>query len=116
MKAMSAFKRFILWDYPRAGWQYDLIVGLILVFIFLTPREFFRDQPRASDIVMVPTATGSAYFIEPVLLEGVPEQNRPERAAELIRARTKKKHDVARLEPIFDAEKDLRGYMAFTTP
>src|SRR5438309_1891400 len=39
-------KRFILWDFPRASWQYDLIVALILAFIFLTPRDLFRDQPR----------------------------------------------------------------------
>ena len=37
-------KRFILWDYPRASWQYDVMVGIILAFIFLTPREWFRDQ------------------------------------------------------------------------
>src|SRR5215831_10091905 len=113
---MSALKRFILWDYPRAGWQYDLIVALILAFIFLTPRDFFKDQPRASDVVMVPTANGSAFFIEPVLLGGISEPERQVKAAELIRTRTKKKHDVTRLEPIFDAEKELRGYMAFTTP
>ena len=38
----SGFKRFILWDYPRASWQYDVMVALILAFIFLTPREVFR--------------------------------------------------------------------------
>ena len=35
-------KRFILWDFKRGSWQYDVIVGLILAFIFLTPREVFR--------------------------------------------------------------------------
>ena len=43
---MSGFKRFILWDYARASWQYDVMVGIILAFIFLTPRDWFRDQPR----------------------------------------------------------------------
>jgi hypothetical protein len=43
---LTGLKRFILWDYPRAGWQYDLMVGLILAFIFLTPRDWFRDQTR----------------------------------------------------------------------
>lgn len=113
---MNGLKRFILWDYPRAGWQYDLMVALIVAFIFLTPRDFFRDQPKASDIVMVPASHGSAFFIEPDLLDGVGENERAVRAADLIRARTKQRHDINRLEPIFDAEKDLRGYMAFTTP
>ena len=26
-------KRFILWDYPRASWQYDVMVGVILAFL-----------------------------------------------------------------------------------
>ena len=113
---MNGLKRFILWDYPRAGWQYDLMVAIILAFIFLTPRGFFRDQPKASDVVMVPASHGSAFFIEPDLLDGVSEGDRAARAGDLIRARMKKRHEITRLEPIFDAEKDLRGYMAFTTP
>ena len=34
-------KRFIFWDYPRASRPYDLIVGVILAFIFLTPQSWF---------------------------------------------------------------------------
>ncbi|MFN9754336.1 MAG: hypothetical protein ACK55L_02935 [bacterium] len=52
----SSLQRFILWDYPRASWQYDVVVLLIVAFIFFTPREWFRDQPRASSIVMLPLA------------------------------------------------------------
>ena len=51
-------KRFILWDFPRASWQYDVMVGIILGFIFLTPRDWFRDQariPNASSIAMLPS-------------------------------------------------------------
>jgi hypothetical protein len=114
--SMNGLKRFILWDYPRAGWQYDVMVGIILVFIFLTPREWFRDQPKASDVVMVPADHGSAFFIEPAALDGTAEAQLSGKAADLIRARTGKKHQVNRLEPIFDSEKDLKGYMAFTTP
>ena len=54
-------KRFILWDVPRASWQYDVIVAVILAFIFLTPRDWFRDQPRiphASSIALLPTEKG----------------------------------------------------------
>ncbi len=113
---MHGLKRFILWDYPRAVWQYDLMVALILVFIFLTPREWFRDQPRASHVVMVRSENGSAFWIEPELLAGVSETSRTQQASSMIQARTGKKHSVTRVEPIFDAEKEIRGYMAFTTP
>ena len=113
---MTGLKRFILWDYPRAGWQYDLMVGLILVFIFVTPREWFHDQPRANSVVMVPAPHGSAFWIEPGLLDELSETERASRAGKMIQSRTGKKHVVTRVEPIFDAEKEIRGYMAFTTP
>ena len=113
---MNSLKRFILWDYPRAVWQYDLMVALIVAFIFLTPREWFRDQPRASSIVKVPSDSGSAFWIEPELLEGVPDSARPIKASSMIQARTGKKRSVTRVEAIFDAEQEIRGYMAFTTP
>ncbi len=113
---MSGLKRFILWDYPRAGWQYDLMVGIILAFIFLTPREWFRDQPRASSVAMIPSERGSAFWIEPELLNGVPDAGRVSRASSMIQARTGKKHTITRIEPIFDSEQEIRGYMAFTTP
>ncbi|MEO7143548.1 MAG: hypothetical protein ABI165_08605 [Bryobacteraceae bacterium] len=114
---MGGFRRFILWDYPRAGWQYDVMVSLILVFIFLTPRDWFRDQPKASSVVMVPAANGtSAFWIEPDLLAGVSEAGRAARVTALVRKRTGKKPAMVRLEPIFDSEQVLKGYMAFTTP
>ena len=35
------------WAYERGTWQYDVAVILILVFVLLTPRNWFRDQPEA---------------------------------------------------------------------
>ena len=113
---MNGLKRFILWDYPRAVWQYDVMVAIIVAFIFVTPREWFRDQPRASNVVMVPSEQGSAFWIDTELLDGVAEAERPTRAGAMIQTRTGKKHAVSRVEPIFDSEKEIRGYMAFTTP
>jgi hypothetical protein len=113
---MSGLKRFILWDYPRAGWQYDIMVGVILAFIFLTPRGWFRDQPKASNIVMIPAQHGSAFFIEPELLDGVPESGWQSRAAAMVRERAGSKYTVTEVKPIFDSEQEIRGYMAFTTP
>lgn len=39
-------RSFIWWTYPRGSIEYDIMVGVILAFIFLTPRHLFRDQPR----------------------------------------------------------------------
>jgi hypothetical protein len=39
--------RTFFWSYERGTWQYDLAVILILVFVLLTPRQWFRDQPES---------------------------------------------------------------------
>jgi hypothetical protein len=114
---ISEIKRFLFWDYPRAGWQYDVMVGLILAFIFITPREWFRDQPRANSIVMLPAERGATVFwMDAQQLSSVPEAARAAEASSLLQARTGKKYHVVRLEPIVDSEQEIKGFMAFTTP
>src|ERR1700722_14510469 len=103
---ISGIKRFLFWDYPRAGWQYDVMVGLILAFIFLTPREWFRDQPRANSIVMLPSEHGATVFWMDAEELSYPTEQ----------ARTGKKYHVVRLDPIVDSEQEIKGFMAFTTP
>jgi hypothetical protein len=113
----TGLKRFILWDYRRASWQYDLMVGLILAFVFLTPRVWFRDQPRLSSVVMLPPSHGAQVFwVEPEMLDPVPEAQRLQSAAQLIKSRFGKTVTLIRLEPIFDSEQETRGYMAYAAP
>ena len=107
---MSALKRFVLWDYPRASWQYDVIVALILAFIFLTPHDLFRDQPKPASVAMV----RDGYWIEAQQLAGIPEAHMPARATSLVDARFKSHIQIVSVEPIYDdAEKELKGYLAF---
>lgn len=40
------FSRTFFWAYERGTWQYDVAVILILIFVLLTPRSWFRDQPQ----------------------------------------------------------------------
>ena len=57
-------KRLIFWDYKRGSWQYNVIVGLIVAFIFLTPRPWFRDWPRTPQAKGIATVPGG-YFVSP---------------------------------------------------
>jgi hypothetical protein len=41
---LKGFSRVIFWRYQRGSWQYDILCGLILVFIFLTPKEVFNGR------------------------------------------------------------------------
>ena len=114
--AGSLGRRLIFWDFARASWQYDVVVGLILVFIFATPREWFRDQPKASSIILMSSQPGSnRVFIATDLLETVPEGERARRAQLLIHQRTGKTWHVARVEPIGDeAAHEVKGFIAYT--
>jgi len=117
---LRGVRRSVLWDYPRATWQYDVMVAVILGFVFLTPRNWFRDQPRiphSSNIAMLPSEQGSnVFWVEPELLDEVPEAQRTVRLGEILSVRTGKKQVVTRIETIFDAEKEIKGYMAFAKP
>lgn len=47
-KLWQAFVRTVLWSHERMTWQYDVMVILIVLFVMLTPRRWFHDQPRSS--------------------------------------------------------------------
>jgi hypothetical protein len=111
-------KRLVFWEFPRASWQYDIVVAIILLFIFATPREWFHDQPKESSVVLLPPLHGSnRVFIAPELLEHVPDQLRIARAETLVHKRTGKTWHVARVEPIRDeSQQELKGFIAYTAP
>jgi hypothetical protein len=111
-------RRFILWDYRRASWQYDVMVGLILAFIFLTPRDWFRDQPKPSSIVMVSSENGSpVVYLDAKALAGVADARRVPEVTRILRSRPETRHLRAiEVQPIVDAKGGLEGYLAFTRP
>lgn len=60
----TILSRTFFWSYERTTWQYDVAVGLILVFVLLTPRAWFKDQPQVgmpanSDQVKLISKVGS---------------------------------------------------------
>ncbi|MBM3736874.1 MAG: hypothetical protein FJW39_13910 [Acidobacteria bacterium] len=114
----TTLKRFVLWDYSRGTWQYEVMVTLILAFIFLTPREFFRDQPKPKNVVMVTTGQQETTFlIDPHMLAGMQSPAIEEAANRIIHSQAGgKKRNVVRVEPVFDDEKEIRGFLAYTKP
>ena len=114
---MKTLARFIFWDFSRGSWQYDVMVALILGFIFLTPRDIFQDRPRAASVVILPGEEGMGLFwIAPELLEGVPSESRIDKASTLVNSHFKTRQNITRVEPILDDDKDITGYMAYSRP
>ena len=86
------------------------MVALILIFLFATPREWFRDQPK------VPHVAEVVFWIESALVTPIPENARLTELSAVLKTRTGKNQTVTRIEPVYDSEKELKGYMAFAKP
>ena len=116
----SGLRRLILWDYQRGVWQYDVICGAILLFIFFSPREWFRDQPRipnAAEITSLPAHQGElAFWIEPDLVTAIPEDKRLAEIGRILTARTRKKLLITHLDPFYGTEQEIVCYMAYAKP
>jgi hypothetical protein len=70
-------KGFILWSHERGTIQYDVMVTLILLFVFFSPRFInFNDHPvqrspHPSDIIVSPDSSGGfVYQIEGKAIQG----------------------------------------------
>jgi hypothetical protein len=114
----STLKSLVFWDFARGSRPYDLVVVLILAFIFLTPREFFRDQPRPKSVALLPSTDGAShYWIEPERLNATDEAGRRREAETLVRQQAGgRDRALVRLETIYDGEKEVRGFLAITQP
>jgi hypothetical protein len=63
------FRDYFFWTYERGSFHYDVMVTLILAFIFLTPRVWnYGDHPQelklAPGNVLVKTGTGGSLVYE----------------------------------------------------
>jgi hypothetical protein len=109
-----------LWDYQRGVWQYDIICGLILAFIFFAPHDWFRDQPispSAFQITSMPAREGElAFWVQPEVVTALPEEKRQAGIAKILEQRARKKLVVTHLEAIPDSEGVIIGYMAYAKP
>ena len=92
------------------------MVGIILAFLFVTPRDWFRDQPRVpKGIAMLPPENGSSpFWIAKELLEATPETQRASKLTQVLRTQTGNgRLFVTRVEEVRSSEDELLGYMAF---
>jgi hypothetical protein len=79
-KIWRTIRDFVLWSYERGTLQYDVMVTLILLFVFLSPFWInFHDKPvernpHPSGVVVTPEAGGGfIYQIEGAAISGTDE-------------------------------------------
>jgi len=117
-KIGSTIKSYIFWTYDRGSLHYDVMVTLILLFIFVSPHFIdFHDQPaRAKHTGMVAVQPdGNGGFICEVnaaeLPEGASIENRMLSAIEPITGHV----SLSRYEPEHDTHGKTVAYKAWVT-
>ncbi|MGO8794364.1 MAG: hypothetical protein ACLQLC_06040 [Candidatus Sulfotelmatobacter sp.] len=64
----GTIRSYILWQHERGTLHYDIMVTLILIFVFFSPRVIdFNDKPalhnpHPSDVVVTPDAQGGLIY------------------------------------------------------
>lgn len=108
---------FIWWSYDRGSLQYDVMVTLILIFIFLAPLKInFKDKPiertpHPTRVVLIPDAeSGYVYQVDAQQVAGkdaAAVQNYLQRVIEPIIAG---EVEIARYEPVRDKNGRVIAY------
>jgi len=119
---------YFWWAYERGSFHYDVMVTLILLFLFLSPRFIdFKDRPvetvaLQSSQVLVKEAgqsDGAPRFIYQIRADmpGGPQpgQSDDDRRAAILRVVEPISGEVTieRYEPVYDASKKIVAYNAW---
>lgn len=100
---------FVFWTHERGSLRYDVMLALILAFIFLTPRSFFRDRPEPAAPEQIVALDRDAFRLEAATL-GREQRNLEGAAQRLLRAFTGKPVRVRRLRPVWNDDGRLVAY------
>jgi hypothetical protein len=115
----QAIRPAIFWSFRRGSWQYDLIVAGILAFIFLTPKSFFRDQPRTLSVQKIEVlAQGDAllFLVDPKALEGQQPAETTRVLRRLLKQETGRDLEILETRPSANAEGEVTGYLVYARP
>ena len=114
-RAWARIRPMVFWDYRRGSWQYDIIVALILAFIFLSPKAFFNDRPSEAvfhEIEDAPEGV-SVFWIDPGALGRANPEGAEPRLQELLRIQIGEGLTVVRAEPARDKAGNVRAYLVY---
>lgn len=112
-KLGAAIHRGLFWTYERGTWQYDIMVALILAFIFLTPRDWFHDRPvpPPTDVVLISSSPHQkVYELRASLIEAKAEETLEKAAQRVLRRYTGKPVQITKIKPELDSRGQVVSY------
>lgn len=99
----------IFWAYERGSRPYDLIVILILAFIFLTPRAWFDDRPTLlltdlrnhhGIVEVTHSREGGSYLIDARLVDSRAPQKLEDAVSEILLPRVQKPFTIKSVDQV----------------
>jgi hypothetical protein len=109
-------KGYLFWTYDRGSFHYDVMVTLILAFIFIAPHFIdFKDQPgagRAHPTGVAVTAEGKMYQVDAAQVDAQDEGMVRANFLRVIRP-IAGGATVERVEPVRDAAGHIVAYRAW---
>ncbi|HLY60183.1 MAG TPA: hypothetical protein VKV95_05410 [Terriglobia bacterium] len=117
--------RSVFWTYKRGSWQYDIIVLVILAFIFLTPSSWFTPQPapqvtgflKNQGIIQVGRIKDDwSYIVDARLIKIQPGTNTETAVSAILSQRLQRAVTVKSVDEILDKNKAVIGYTVVIGP
>jgi hypothetical protein len=98
----TILKKTILWDHERGSWQYDILCGLILAFIFFGPNQVFHSADGVNSAPLVISQKDVGHL--------APEQTEKV-ISDYISEKFNRKVKATNIEPMFNEAGELTGYL-----
>jgi hypothetical protein len=115
-RAWRTIRSYILWQHERGTLHYDIMVTLILIFVFLSPRVInFNDKPRPFNphlTGVLVTSDGAGGLVYQIDGAAVSPGDETALRAELMHVIEPISGEVSivRYEPVSDREGKVQGY------
>ena len=116
----QTIRSYIWWTYERGSVPYDIMVTLILAFIFITPIFLnFKDKPvervpHQIGVVVYPDGQNLVYQIDAAAIHGNDDATIRRDLLRVIEP-ISGEADIDRYEPVRDARGHVSGYKVWVT-
>ncbi len=117
-KLGQTLKSYFWWTHPRGSVPYDVMVTVILAFIFLTPLWVnFRDKPterppHQTEVVVKPEGNGFLYRVDASAVKGDSDADIRE-SLERILEPVAGSVVIERYEPMRDSKHNITAYQVW---